>query len=716
MTSEKTKIAVLGGGMGSIAAIYELTQLPENREKYDITVYQQGWRIGGKGASGRNMQVGARIEEHGLHLWFGFYDNSFKLMKDAYKEMQRSPDLPLSTFEKAFKGHDFVVLMDQYDNRWSEWTYQFAVNDKVPGEGGAMPSLWTLAWEILQWIQLNVETQIINLHQPCHQADQAQHVHAKTAWWGKIVGAIGKLGQRLHGLEGIHASEMIHIALKILEPFADAAIHELEPLIEDFESIIVFLLEKYRDWLWETYSCHLDNDTARQFLVLTDTALTWTIGLIKDDVHHEGIFSIDKYNLIDWMERHGAHAETLNGPPVRALYDNIFSYENGDVNKPNVAAGTALLWAIRMVMTYKGHIMYKMQAGMGDTVFTPFYQVLLQRDVKFKFFHCVQNLGVNGDNDAIDSIQIMPQVSLTVDQYDPLVIVKGLPCWPNQPNWDQLEDGEALRQQGINFEQGCAVIPDQQPILLEKGRDFDLVILGIPIAANRKITRELCDRNPAWQAMHEQVKTVQTRAYQVWLNQTLENLGFLYSEPPVVGTYVETTFDTYADMSHLIPAENQPAADQVQNIAYWCNAMPDTPTQQAADENAQESAYVSFTEDMPRLWTHLSNGQGQVHWDWLVDHSDGVGPARFEGQFFRANWTATERYTLSLTDTTQYRLKTNATGYENLYIVGDWIDNNFNSGCIEACSMSGMQASRAICGYPQAISGEDEDGWAQPQR
>ena len=328
----------------------------------------------------------------------------------------------------------------------------------------------------------------------------------------------------------------------------------------------------------------------------------------------------------------------------------------------------------------------------------------------------MQNLGVNGDNDAIDSIQIMPQVSLTVDQYDPLVIVKGLPCWPNQPNWDQLEDGEALRQQGINFEQGCAVTPDQQPILLEKGRDFDLVILGIPIAANRKITRELCDRNPAWQAMHEQVKTVQTRAYQVWLNQTLENLGFLYSEPPVVGTYVETTFDTYADMSHLIPAENQPAADQVQNIAYWCNAMPDTPTQQAADENAQESAYVSFTEDMPRLWTHLSNGQGQVHWDWLVDHSDGVGPARFEGQFFRANWTATERYTLSLTDTTQYRLKTNATGYENLYIVGDWIDNNFNSGCIEACSMSGMQASRAICGYPQAISGEDEDGWAQPQR
>src|SRR5687767_3480469 len=54
----KTKIAVLGAGMGTIAAIYELTQLPANRAKYDITVYTLGWRIGGKGASARNQQMG----------------------------------------------------------------------------------------------------------------------------------------------------------------------------------------------------------------------------------------------------------------------------------------------------------------------------------------------------------------------------------------------------------------------------------------------------------------------------------------------------------------------------------------------------------------------------------------------------------------------------------------------------------------------------------
>ncbi len=716
MTNAKTKVAVLGGGMGSIAAIYELTQLPENRDKYDITVYQQGWRIGGKGASGRNVQNGARIEEHGLHLWFGFYDNSFKIMKDAYKAMQRSPDLPLSTFEKAFKGHDFIMLMDEYQKQWSPWVYSFPKNAGVPGEGGPMPSLWTLAWGVLQWVKLNVETKLINHNHPCPHFDEASHNHNKAGWWDNIAPIVGRLGQRLHDLETIPAAEMLGIAMTILEPLANAANTNIQHSVGDaIEDAIVYLMEKYRDWLWDKYACHMDNGPVRQFLIVTDTALTWMIGLIKDDVHKNGIFSIDKYNLVDWMKRHGAHDETLNGPPVRALYDNIFSYEDGDINQPNVASGTALLWAIRMVLTYKGHIMYKMQAGMGDTVFTPFYQVLLNRGVKFKFFHCVQNLGLNNDGNAIETIQVVPQVDLTVDAYDPLILVKGLPCWPDQPNWDQLKEGEQLRHSGINFERVCVVNPEKQPLMLKKGEDFDLVILGIPIAANQKITQALSAHNPAWRAMHENVKTVQTRAYQVWFNKSLKELGFRYNKPPVLGTYVETSFDTYADMSHLIPVENQPASDDVQNIAYWCNAMPNTASQQEADENAKQSAYANFTTDMPLIWTKLLDDDGNVHWDWLVDDHNREGEARFEGQFFRANWTPTERYTLSLTGTTKYRIKTHDTGYDNLYIVGDWIDNNFNSGCIEACTMSGMQASREICGYPQVISGEDEGGWAKPQ-
>jgi uncharacterized protein with NAD-binding domain and iron-sulfur cluster len=61
-TKTRQKIAVLGGGLGSLTTVYGLTSEPGWRDKYDITVYQMGWRLGGKGASGRNRQQNMRIE------------------------------------------------------------------------------------------------------------------------------------------------------------------------------------------------------------------------------------------------------------------------------------------------------------------------------------------------------------------------------------------------------------------------------------------------------------------------------------------------------------------------------------------------------------------------------------------------------------------------------------------------------------------------------
>ena len=53
--------------MGGLTA-FELTATPELRARHSVTVYQLGWRLGGKGASGRNAGHGNRIEEHGLHV------------------------------------------------------------------------------------------------------------------------------------------------------------------------------------------------------------------------------------------------------------------------------------------------------------------------------------------------------------------------------------------------------------------------------------------------------------------------------------------------------------------------------------------------------------------------------------------------------------------------------------------------------------------------
>ena len=71
----------LGGGVGALCAAVALSEIDPKGEKYEITLYQLGWRLGGKCASGRNAEYGQRIEEHGLHIWAGFYDNAFTVMR-----------------------------------------------------------------------------------------------------------------------------------------------------------------------------------------------------------------------------------------------------------------------------------------------------------------------------------------------------------------------------------------------------------------------------------------------------------------------------------------------------------------------------------------------------------------------------------------------------------------------------------------------------------
>src|SRR5262249_3571854 len=95
----KEKIVILGGGMGAMSAAFAPTDQPGWQDRYPVDVYQIGWRLGGKGASGRNKDVNNRIEEHGFHMWFGFYENAFRMMQRCYDELKRFPGTPLATWE-----------------------------------------------------------------------------------------------------------------------------------------------------------------------------------------------------------------------------------------------------------------------------------------------------------------------------------------------------------------------------------------------------------------------------------------------------------------------------------------------------------------------------------------------------------------------------------------------------------------------------------------
>ena len=111
------RVAVVGGGCAAMAAAFELSR-PEHDGRFEISVYQMGWRLGGKGASGRGRHD--RIEEHGLHLWMGFYENAFRLMRECYAELGRDADrCRIADWRDAFVPAEVNVVADlSAGGRW----------------------------------------------------------------------------------------------------------------------------------------------------------------------------------------------------------------------------------------------------------------------------------------------------------------------------------------------------------------------------------------------------------------------------------------------------------------------------------------------------------------------------------------------------------------------------------------------------------------------
>ena len=63
------------------------------------------------------------------------------------------------------------------------------------------------------------------------------------------------------------------------------------------------------------------------------------------------------------------------------------------------------------MLTSRGAMFWKFQAGMGDTIFAPFYEVLKQRGVKFKYFHKVHELQPSADGSHIEAIKVGVQAT-----------------------------------------------------------------------------------------------------------------------------------------------------------------------------------------------------------------------------------------------------------------------------------------------------------------
>jgi uncharacterized protein with NAD-binding domain and iron-sulfur cluster len=731
------KVAVLGGGPAAIAAAYELTA-PELQGRYEVTVYQPGWRIGGKCASGRNMNdgKGKRIEEHGLHVWLGFYDNAFRIMRAAYEELRRPEGHPLRTFDDAFKGCDEILLYDRQEGEMVPMAVKAPTNTLVPGEASALPGFWDIAkwmceWALREWRGIsagNPKEQISTRPDQRLWSALTRHFPAVGAKAADVV-VEDVLRMALHlataaHTEGTHRLPRGIIGIRRLSGRLSA-----ETAI-DAEHALAKLLLHLRDKVWRELQAEILTDPEiRLFFTALDFFACATAGILGDNVLEEGWEAINDKDLCEWLEAHGAMEVTVGKTPeersplLRSIYDLAFAYREGKIANADASAGTAMNDFLRLAFTYRGSVMWKMQSGMGDTVMTPFYQVLRKRGVKFEFFHAVTGLGVSPAGNEVASIEVLEQVELKGQEYDPLINVKLKPresdppntvreleCWPSEPLWERLPEGAELKEKEPDFEGEADPLNERKTKTLTKGQDFDHVVLGIPVGALSPICDEIAKTNPRFADMLGSAVTVPTQAFQVWLTETPEQLGSPVSQNSVAGTY-EEPIDTWCDMTHLLDTEEWQPEDGVNGLIYLCGVLEEArgETQPQAESRVETDARDWLEKYLYRVLKKAADAAGKTDWGYVAYPGLGFiqGPARFRAQYWRANISGSERYVLTPKGTVKSRLGADESGLPNLYLAGDWTRNGIDGGCVEAAVASGIQAARALAKTNQEVIGED---------
>jgi uncharacterized protein with NAD-binding domain and iron-sulfur cluster len=698
----RQRVAILGGGVAGLTAALELTATQELRDRYDVTVYQLGWRCGGKCATGRSIQRGARNEEHGLHFWFGGYTNAFRLLKRCYDEL--GADAPFGSMDDAWTPLRTVYFYDDYRGVWSASRHDFVTTDGHPWDPEPVPLF-------------------------------AEFVEAALAKPKEIAHRLERnvsLEEYLHWMHTKHPSDAsLSAPRRALRRYGNRLEHRVTQYIIRRAHSKAWEAESRRAYKWlaavlrrvlnSIYRRHvqkyLDHDEIRHRWSRLDMTMTALIGFLRDDLLHrdDGIASINHLDFSEWLLSHGLKDVSLEGPDMRVAYDESFANILGPSTtlatshplhgKPAFAAGVALYTMIRSSAPYRGDMMYQATAGMGDTAIAPMYDTLCQRKVKFEFFCRVDNLGVAGDH--IDTVTVTRQARPR-GTYTPLVNVTiedgtTLRCWPSEPIWDQLEDGETLRQRGVDFEGGDTEL-DATSVILHHGADddFDTIVLAIPAAALPPICGELTAASPRFAEMLDNTYTTMTQSFQVWLTKPVTAVGFPV-EHGATSSFIEP-LDTGCDSSQVLAYEDWPPSDKPAAVWYFCGTMEDRAGDDPArlDDRARQDA-LDYLDQIHDQWPGAATG-GQFDWDLLHDLERRTGRDRFEGQFWRANHTPTERYVQTPPGSVCHRLRPDESGWRNLYLAGDWTRNGWNVGAVEPSVMSGMLASKAICGSPETIA------------
>jgi uncharacterized protein with NAD-binding domain and iron-sulfur cluster len=337
---------------------------------------------------------------------------------------------------------------------------------------------------------------------------------------------------------------------------------------------------------------------------------------------------------------------------------------------------------------------------MGETVFSPLYRVLKDRGVKFEFLHELERITLSGEEHdrRIDTLTFRAPVRNERVPDDRVLDHFG--CWPHDPPKVQVRDS----------------------FVLHDGRDFDAVVLAMGIDDFKQACTDLVDVDRRWKDMATHVATIATQAAQVWMTRSLSELG--WQRGTVLVSALDGPFETWADMTHTLAAERAwrvhkgappdakmaASESKVKSVAYFCGVLPEEVVNKALnDVNGNiEAARRLIVEKIKDDLRGLLSSRMQPFWPEEKDplsvlaRPNGTpgGSLNEKDQHIQASFSGSDRFSLALPGSLDYRISPLERLVANMTIAGDWTECGFNEGCIEAAVMSGMLAAHAIGGKP----------------
>lgn len=713
----RKKVAILGGGPAGLAAMMDLSRYPE---RYELTLYQLGWRLGGKCASGRGFSSPLagehgdaswqRSHEHGLHMALGFYENFFDLLRQSYDTLNRSEEWALRTWTDALSPRNSFSLAERAwrgSRGWFELSLRLPTNNLVPGSRARHARASQGRPDLLRGVLRFVESLLaVAARIPLRPLESV----GQKLDLGVLRGTLTQLLER--------GPSWLQDAGQLVATLRGELQRELLPLHEQLDAPAPVKLDTTR-WPFTSE------------LAMLEVGLRFVVGITTLLRQGKSFDALNDLEFSAWLDGTLAFPMlpwTRSSAFMRACYVLPFAYDQGNTRKPCLAAGAGARSLLRILADYAGSVAYDFRAGMGECVIVPFYQTIQRRapDARFEFFSRVRAL--RAADGKITEIHIGRQAT-TRDQrpYRPLVTVSRMECFPTRPLYEQLEQGDRLRQSaelaegGYDLESSWTEWPDVETQVLRLGRDFDEVVLAMPPPAFKEATTDLAEQSPAWASMVEHVTGVPTVAAQIWLNESLGDLGWASSAsaagPPLI-LGCAPPLQAAAELSEIIQHEPWSSGEPApRSLLYLCDAMraspatpdcsqPDSTRITSARESARRQTLEWLGESLGHLLPGVLDESGRIRWPAFASPVPASGKARLEAQYYRANTGLSDLYITTFPGTCQHRLGAAPGIFDNLYLAGDWVKNNLEIGSLEGAILAGRMAARAILGMSYPLYGE----------